>query len=217
MTTKASLSSKILAQNRDVWDAMQNHHFVRDIEDDRLESDVFHRYLVYERIFVEIAILIFGYAMVKASRLDQRVWLIGVLHALAGEQIQYFDHCFRALHIPSDAIRAAPPSSVDAFCSEMLVFARDGGYAHGIAAMLAAEWMYAKWCGRAAKRAISDPELRRWVDLHAAPEFSKQAAWLRREIDDFGEMASSEDVSAISAVFRHALELEIAFHSAAYD
>ena len=91
MTTRTSLSTKILAQNRDIWNAMQNHRFVRDIEEDRLASDVFHRYLVYERIFVETAILVFGYAMIKAPRLDGRVWLIGVLHALAGEQIQYFD------------------------------------------------------------------------------------------------------------------------------
>ena len=216
MTTKTSLSTKLLEQNRNVWDAMQNHRFVRDIEEDQLEADVFHRYLVYERIFVETAILIFGNAMVRAPHLDQKVWLIGVLHALAGEQIRYFDRSFQALQIPRDAIRATLPESVNAFCSEMLGFARDGGYAEGIAAMLAAEWMYATWCSRAAKRAIGDPELRRWVDLHAAPEFAAQAAWLRGEIDDFGESASQQDMASISAIFRRALELEIDFHSAPY-
>jgi thiaminase/transcriptional activator TenA len=216
MTTKTPLSTEILERNRDVWDAMQNHRFVRDIEEDQLRADVFRRYLVYERIFVETAMLIFGYAMVRASRLDQRIWLIGVLHALAGEQIQYFDRSFQALQILPNATRAALPASVNAFCSGMLGFARDGGYAEAIAAMLAAEWMYATWCTRAAKRPIGDRELRRWVDLHAAPEFSAQAAWLRREIDTFGESASQQDVGTLSAIFRRALELEIDFHSAPY-
>ena len=155
--------------------------------------------------------------MVRAPRLDQRVWLIGVLHALAGEQIHYFERSFQALQIPPDAVHAAMPESVKTFCSEMLAFARDGDYAEGISAMLAAEWMYATWCSRAAKRSISDPELRSWVDLHAAPEFSAQAAWLRREIDAFGETASQRDVVTISTIFRRALELEIDFHSAPYE
>jgi thiaminase (transcriptional activator TenA) len=217
MTKRSSVSSELLERNRDVWDAMQNHRFVRDIEEDRLRPDVFRRYLVYERAFVETAMLIFGYAMVKASRLDQRVWLIGVLHALAGEQIQYFDRSFQALQIPPNAGRAVLPATVEAFCSGMLDFARHGGYADAIAAMLAAEWMYATWCTRAAERPIRDPELRRWVDLHAAPEFSAQAARLRREIDAFGETALPQDIGAISAIFRQALELEIDFHSAPYE
>jgi thiaminase (transcriptional activator TenA) len=216
MTTEALLSAEILERNRDLWDTMQNHRFVRDIEEDRLEPGVFKRYLVYERAFVETAILIFGHAMVKAPRLDQRVWLIGVLHALAGEQIRYFDCAFRALRIPSDASSAGMPSSVEAFCGGMLSIARDGGYFEVIAAMLAAEWMYATWCSRAAARPSRDDELRRWVDLHAASDFAAQAEWLRHEIDTFGETASQRDVGALSAAFRRALELEINFHTAPY-
>jgi thiaminase/transcriptional activator TenA len=216
MTAQILLSAAILEQNRDVWDAMQNHRFVRDIEEDCLDPGVFKRYLVYERAFVETAIEIFGLALVKAPRLDQRVWLVGVLHALAGEQIRYFDNTFRALQIPADASSAGMPSSVEAFCTGMLTIAREGSYFDVIAAMLAAEWMYATWCSRAATRPSRDVELRRWVDLHAASEFAAQAEWLRHEIDAFGEKASQHDVDALSAVFRRALELEINFHTAPY-
>ena len=185
MTTKTPLSTEILERNRDVWDAMQNHRFVRDIEEDQLRADVFRRYLVYERIFVETAMLIFGYAMVSASRLDQRIWLIGVLHALAGEQIQYFDRSFQALQILPDATRAALPASVNSFCSGMLGFARDGGYAEAIAAMLAAEWMYATWCSRAAKRLIGRPRTQVTLGRLARRQrhFVCARAWSRGEID----------------------------------
>src|SRR5271163_2322115 len=113
MTTKVPLSSEILEQNRDVWDAMQNHRFVRDIEEDRLSDGVFHRYLVYERALVETAMPIFCHAMLKASHLEQRIWLIGVLHALAGEQILYFDRSVQALQI-QPSVTHVPPASVSA-------------------------------------------------------------------------------------------------------
>jgi thiaminase len=51
------------------------------------------------------------------------------------------------------------------------------------------------------------------VDLHAEPAFLTQADWLRRQID----AADASDEDALSRRFRRALELEIAFHAAAFE
>lgn len=208
-----TLSERIRAANQDVWDAMQAHRFVADIEADRLSPEAFRAYLIYECDFVETAMLIFGHMLVKAPGLDERRWLAGVLQALAVEQIGYFERTFEALGImAADRARALPPS-VPAFRDGMLAIARDGSYLDGVAIMLAAEWMYASWCSRAAKRPISDPVLRRWVDLHAEPEFLAQADWLRRQID----AANPDQEADLGGKFRQALELEIAFHKAPFD
>jgi thiaminase/transcriptional activator TenA len=207
-----SLSERIRAANLDVWDAMQAHRFVAEIEADTLSDEAFKAYLVYENDFVETAMLIFGHMLVKAPGLDERRWLAGVLQALAVEQIGYFQRTFEALGI-SDAERARPmPAAVLDFRNGMLALARDGSYLDGVTAMLAAEWMYATWCTRAAKRTITDPVLKRWVDLHAEPEFHAQADWLRRQVD----AADPAEEARLSAIFRRALELEIAFHTAAF-
>ena len=66
---------------------------------------------------------------------------------------------------------------------------------------------------RAAGRTIRDPVLRRWVDLHAEPDFLAQADWLRRQVD----AADPALEPALSAAFGRALALEIDFHSAPYD
>ncbi len=118
-----SLSRTLLDDNRDVWDAMQRHRFVRDIEADRLPADVFARYLVYEHAFVETAILIFGYAMPRAPDFPRRRRLIGVLHALAEEQMGYFARCFAALGL---APGARLPPAVEAFAGGMLEIAAGG-------------------------------------------------------------------------------------------
>lgn len=216
--TRPPLSDEILTQNRDVWDAMQAHRFVRDIEADRLDPAVFRRYLAYENAFVETAILIFGYSLVKAPALEEQRWLIGVLKALSEEQIDYFRRAFDNLGMPEAEWRnIALPPAVTAFRDGMLAIAAHGPYLDGITAMFAAEWMYWSWCKRAAGQNISDPVLRRWIDLHAAEVFADQARWLRQQIDLFGTELGPQSRSRLAGIFRRVLELEIDFHTAPYQ
>lgn len=216
--TLPPLSNEILTQTRDVWDAMQSHRFIRDIEEDKLDPAVFRRYLAYENAFVETAILIFGYALVKAPALEEQRQLIGVLRALSEEQIPYFQRAFESLNMREAEWRdMALPPTVAAFRDGMLAIAAHGPYLDGVTAMFAAEWMYWTWCKRASGRTISDPVLRRWVDLHAAEEFADQARWLRGQIDLFGTELNARSRSRLTGIFRRALELEIGFHTAPYE
>ena len=208
-----TLSESIRAANLDVWDAMQEHRFVAEIEQDRLPALAFKSYLIYECDFVETAMLIFGHMLIKAPGLAERRWLAGVLQALAVDQIGYFEAAFAAVGVTrADRVRPLP-ASVFAFRDGMLAIARDGTYLDGVAIMLAAEWMYATWCARAAQRTISDAIVKQWVGLHAEPAFLAQADWLRRQID----AADPSEEAALSQRFRRALELEIAFHSAPFE
>lgn len=214
--TMPTLSQQLLDPNRDVWDAMQAHRFVQDVAADRLPPDVFARYLVFEHGFVETAMLIFGHALLKAPGPAQRRRLIGVLHALAEEQVDSFRQAFAALGIaPRQAADAPLPEAVRAFECHMLAVAETGNYHDILAVMLAAEWMYATWCSRVDAAAISSAPLRRWVALHAAPEFLEQAAWLRAEVD-IADVGAAE-CRRLTALFRTTLLLEIDFHEAAYD
>ena len=210
-----TFSEELRAQNQDLWDAMQVHRFVVDIENDRLPAAVFARYLVYEGAFVETAMAIFAYGLARAPDLERRIWFAGVIDALAREQIPYFEACFAELGINTADYRPLP-DAVTVFRDEMLEIAASGTFSDVVIEMLAAEWMYATWCGRAAQARISDPALKRWVDLHAEPAFVTQAERLKDEANLIGAMADALEKGRLSAVFRRALELEVAFHSAAY-
>jgi thiaminase/transcriptional activator TenA len=209
----SALSQRIRGANRDVWVEMQTHRFVVEIEADRLSAATFKAYLIYECDFVETAMLIFGHMLVKAPGLPERRWLAGVLQALAVDQITYFEGAFAAVGVTREDRDQSLPPSVFAFREGMLGIARDGSYLDGVVIMLAAEWMYATWCSRAAKRKISNPILKQWVELHAEPAFLAQADWLRGQID----AADPAQQRALGQHFRRALELEIAFHSAPFE
>ncbi|WP_374565398.1 TenA family protein [Nitratireductor sp. ZSWI3] len=206
----------MLRENAAVLEAMVDHRFVNDIEQDRLPLEVFERYLVYEGAFVDTAISIFAYAAAKAGTIGQKRWLIGVLDALANRQIAYFERTFAARAIdPSSHALDRPP--VEAFRAGMLEIARRGGFLDIVAAMFAAEWMYWTWSKRAAATRISDPVLREWVDMHADDAFAAQARWLKDELDAAGAGLDAAERARLSGVFGQVQRLEIAFHDAPYD
>jgi thiaminase (transcriptional activator TenA) len=211
------LSDEILEANGDVWRAMQEHRFVLDIGRDQLDPRVFRRYLAYENAFVETAITIFGYLLVKAPGLLEQRWMIGVLKALSEEQITYFREAFAELGMADAEWQDIDlPMPVLAFEQGMLAIAAHRPYIDGIAAMFAAEWMYWHWCSAVATAPISDPVIRRWVDLHAAEDFAAQARWLKQQIDLAGLSLDAAGRTRVARIFRHALVLEIDFHHAPY-
>jgi thiaminase (transcriptional activator TenA) len=107
--------------------------------------------------------------------------------------------------------------SVLTFEQGMLAVAAHGSYIEGIAAMFAAEWMYWHWCSAVATAPISDPVIRRWVDLHAAEDFAAQARWLKQQIDLVGLTLDDVGRKRVARIFRRALHLEISFHHAPYE
>lgn len=210
-----TLSEQILRENAYVLEAMLDHRFVNDIKNDNLPKEAFERYLVFEGAFVDTAISIFAYAAAKAGTIEQKRWLIGVLDALANQQIAYFEKTFSARGIDPAVFDTDIPQ-VAAFRKGMLEIARDGGYLDTVAAMFAAEWMYWTWCRQASERRISDPLLRQWVDLHAHPDFAAQAFWLKAELDTAGPHLEPAERARLSAIFGRAQWLEIDFHDAPY-
>ena len=205
------------ARSEPLWTRMTTHRFTREIADDSLAAEAFQRYLVYEHAFVETAVTIFGYALVRAPSIAEQTRLVTVLGGLTGEQIGYFQRVFDALGV-SDEDRAQPvlPPAVRAFRDGMLAVAAHGEYEEILAAMVAAEWMYLTWSRVAHRRRPRDPRGAEWVALHVAPDFAGQVDWMRQQLDWLGPMLAPFRQERAAAAFRRTLELEIDFHDAPY-
>jgi thiaminase (transcriptional activator TenA) len=196
------------------WSRMQGHPFVRAIEADALPGDALRRYLIVECGFVDAAVAIFGYALVKAPDLGTRRELVTILRGLTEDQMPFFVEAFAELGVRGEPWREPPPPAAAMLREGMLGFAAHGGFAEAMTAMLAAEWTYWEFCGRCLERRLTDPVLRRWLGLHVAPPFDRQVAWLRATVDSLAAGGTADQRARLVTVFRTALELEIHFHSA---
>lgn len=211
----SSFTDQLLAQHQDMWQGMQQHRFVLDIERDQLPDSVFNRYLVFEGNFVATAIAIFALGVSKAPDIRQQRWLIGVLNALVDTQIAWFEAVLakRAIN-PNDYPDDLP--GVNRFRDGMLHVAQQGSYAEIITLMFGAEWMYYHWCLRVSAQTQKDADVRHWVDMHAEAEFHQQALWLKAELDQCALTLNSEEKQRLSDLYRTVLQWEIDFHTAAY-
>lgn len=210
-----SFTDQLLERHQPVWQEMQQHRFVRDIEQDQLPDSVFNRYLVFEGNFVATAIAIFALAVSKAPDIRQQRWLIGVLNALVDTQIAWFETVLARRGIrPGDYPDDLP--GVTTFRDGMLRVAQQGSYAEIITLMFGAEWMYYHWCKRVSEHSQQDADVRRWVDMHAEEEFHQQALWLKTELDAWASALSIEEKERLSVLYGTVLQWEIDFHTAAY-
>ncbi|MFB5078459.1 TenA family protein [Raoultella sp. C349492] len=211
-----AFSERLLREHQQVWQAMQQHRFVVDIEQDRLPETVFNRYLVFEGNFVATAIAIFALGVSKAPDIRQQRWLIGVLNALVDTQIAWFEQVLAERRVnPADYPDDRP--GVRRFRDGMLRIAREGSYEQIITLMFGAEWMYYHWCRRVSGGSQSDADLRRWVEMHAEEEFYRQARWLKEELDRCAMALNESEKQALSALYGEVLQWEIDFHTAAYE
>lgn len=210
-----AFTDRLLREHQDVWQRMQQHPFVCDIERDTLPADVFNRYLVFEGQFVATAIAIFALAVSKAPAIRQQRWLIGVLNALVDTQIAWFEDVLAKRQVnPADYPDCLP--GVRNFSDNMLKVAQRGSYAEIITLMFGAEWMYYAWCRRVSEKSQRDHDIRRWIEMHAEDEFYQQACWLKAELDRCAEELTPGEQTSLSVLYGHVLQWEIDFHSAAY-
>ncbi|WAT10253.1 TenA family protein [Rouxiella badensis] len=216
MPQRTSFTERLLAENQELWQGMQQHRFVTDIEQGALTARVFNQYLVFEGDFVATAIKIFSYAVIKAPEICQQRWLIGVLDALANEQMAYFECVMTKRNISLDGYRRSSPE-VYRFSQGMLRAAETGSYAEILTLMFAAEWMYYHWCARVSQNEIESPDVKDWVAMHAEETFISQANWLKIELDCCAENMPEREKIQLSELYAQVLQWEIDFHSAAYE
>lgn len=195
------------------WDAAVEHRFVRELADGTVDDEVFTRYLVADRSFVETLTGVFGRALAQAPP-DSRAPLADFLGVLTDEEDDYFERALGALpDPPGDPARH--PTTV-AFRDHLLAAAGEGGYAETLAVLVPAEWCYLDW----ARGVETPPEpfyLREWVELHATDEFAEFVDWLRAELDREVETLSPRRTDRVRARFERTVRLEADFFDAAYD
>lgn len=216
-TPAGNFSDWVRSVAEPLWGRMLTHRFTSDMASDAMPPDVLRRYLIYEHDFVEVAVTIFGYALVKAPSIVEQARLTEILRSLTTDQLAYFDRVFQRLGV-SEGMRhpGVLPPAVLAFREGMLGVAAHRNYEEIIAGMTAAEWMYHTWCQDAHQRRPADPVSAEWIALHVAPPFADQVAWLRGQLDCYGPELAPWRQQRVALAFRRALALEIDFHDAPY-
>lgn len=212
MTTTA-LSERLREQNRESFRQALQMRFVTEVAADTIADEVFARYLVFEREFVDTAARLCGAAVREAPSARALSGHSTALHNLVTEQYDYFTE---ALHGMGGAPQASTPAHEQAgTLTEVVLDSADAyGYPGIVTCMYAAESLYGQWCATAARTPSARAPIAEWVELHIRAPFTEQVSFLREEIDALEILPETE--SELAGVFGKTLDAEVRFHEAAY-
>lgn len=211
-----ALSQDLLREHAQFWAALTGHEFFRLAESRALPRLSRDAYFLYERAFVDQAVVVFAHILTGAPDLQARRHLVAVLRGLVHDQVDLFDSIFaRSGLAVGGLMHGERPAPVQALCDGMTEIACAGDYGTGLAAMFVAERSYLEVSRRLAAAGTGDEMLDDWFRLHTEPGFTDGVAWIAREIDVLGEQGVT--VAHLAPAFRHAIDLECEFHAAALD
>ncbi|MFG7946974.1 TenA family protein [Streptomyces cacaoi] len=207
-----TLSARLRSRNAQRWEQALAMRFVREVTDDTVDDDVFARYLLFEREFVDTAARLAGAAVREAPGPRALRGHSDSLHALVTDQYAYFTKALETTGVPETGPRAHEQASV--LTEEALDVADTLGYPGIVTCMYAAESLYATWCATADRSPSARPQVADWVHLHTVAPFTTQVRFLEAEVDALEILPETE--TELTAVFGRFLAAEVRFHDAAY-
>ncbi|MGY1843289.1 TenA family protein [Modestobacter sp. SYSU DS0875] len=206
-----SVAAGLWAADADLAAAALAHPFVQGIADGTLPRERFAGYVAQDAFFLDAFAR--AYRLGAESSGDPGVRAV-LTDLRAGVQEELRLHAGYAEQWGIDLADVQPLPATSAYVDFLLDAAGRGDAALTCAAMTPCMRLYAHLGQQLAPRAAGP--YREWVDTYAAPEFEELAATLERLLDQLCAGAADEQLVAVRAAFRRAMELEVGFFDAAW-
>jgi thiaminase/transcriptional activator TenA len=213
MAGEVSRSQHLLAASGEVLRAAFDMRFVREVSDGTIGAQAYANYLLIEESFVRTATRLHGLAVWDAPSWQAVEDNARSVHALVGEQTEYFRTVRAAWPVPAKmtADQLARSRRLSDFALET---AGAGGYAAVMTMLFAAESLYYGWCSRAREQArVPAGPVADWVALHAAEPFHAGVRALGAAVD---QLPAEVPDHRLCVWFTGLLEAEITFHDSVF-
>ncbi len=201
------------------WTDGVEHRFVQELADGTIPDEVFGRYLVQDRAFVETLIGLLGHTISDAPTLEQKRRIHQFLSMIANDEMDaYFEETFDLLGIPESEHTEPELHPVTEGLMDIVERgAREGDYEETLAVLFPTGWFYLAWGERIADADPGEEYLREWIDVHTAEELQSFVAWQHEELNRLGPDLLPRRQRRVGRNFRRTMVYEKAFFDIAYD
>lgn len=214
---ETSFTRDLWTANRDVYDAILVHPFLKELQSGRLDRDAFAFYMMQDVSYLRA----FGEALkaiaAKAPKPEWRTLLEQHAKDSLAAELQLHTSVFRDFGITADRVKRFEPAP-EAFAYEtfMLAAAHTQTFAEGLSALLPCYWIYLE-VGKELKRGGSrDPTYQRWIDNYSSSDYEQTVQKVLAIVDEVAARASREERARMQQNFRRAARYEWMFWDSAY-
>ncbi len=212
-----SFTESLWTENRDIYQAILRHPFIRGLQDGSLDRRAFSFYLIQDAHYLRH----FGRALeVVASKSPRKEWA-ALLRAHAAdalrEEQRLHRSVFQAYGITIEQVgRVEPAPEAFGYMNFLLATAHERPFPESIAALLPCYWIYAE-VGRELKRTgSSNPMYQKWIDNYSSPEYQKVVDQALAITEEVAGAARDEERGMMRENFRRSSRYEWMFWDSAY-
>ncbi|MFN8188642.1 MAG: thiaminase II [Gaiellales bacterium] len=188
------LTEELWASIEDIWKAILEHPFMRELTSGELDRDVFRFYIVQDALYlVDYARAL---ALCGARASDTDGILLFTKNAASAIEVEraLHDEFFSEFELSSDEVRSTPMAPTNrAYTSYLLSACYGGSFAECLGAILPCFWIYRE-VGRALlAKGSPDPLCQRWIDTYGGDEYGEGVEQVLRMTDRIGaEIGTAE-------------------------
>jgi thiaminase/transcriptional activator TenA len=196
----------------ELWEAQQEHPFVRGIGDGTLDPERFRFYMRQDYLFLIEYGRVLALACARAPRLELMERFADLAQATLRTEMDLHRAYAAEWGISrGDLERERPHTATRAYTDFLLRTAALGDFGELVAALLPCMWGYSELGQRLAEgRRPIDERYARWIEMYSGDEFARLARWCREVCDQVAAGAGEETRGRMQEAFlassRHELE-----------
>lgn len=214
---KANFTAELWSENRDIYEQILHHPFLKGLVDGTLEREAFTFYMIQDAHYLRE----FARALnVTAAKAPKEEWA-ALLGAHATDTFKYerklHESIFNQYAISEAQIaRTEPAPEAFAYTSFLVSTAFSRPFSESLAALLPCYWIY--WeVGKELKRQGSkDPVYQKWIEAYSSEEYGDSVKAVLAIVDNVARSAKGDELELMKENFRRSARYEWMFWDSAY-
>jgi thiaminase (transcriptional activator TenA) len=196
-------TERLRRQAAGIWDAQNQHPFVRGIGDGTLELEKFKFWLRQDYVFLIEYARLFALAAARCPDLKTMTRFATLLKETVETEMNLHRDYAAEFHISShDLEQESPAPTTRAYTDFLLRTATTGEFAELAAALLPCMWAYSE-IGRhlAAQPKSGEKPYANWIAMYSSSEFAELAQWCRDLVDSLAAGLPERNLLKLEAAF----------------
>lgn len=198
------VTERLLEATKEIWDAYNEHPFVKGIQDGTLERDKFRFYIIQDYLYLEEYAKVFAIGVAKAKSIETAQLFAKYIEVMNGE-LDVHNGYMGIFQVSEEEI-ANTAQSLDnlSYTSYMLRVAYEEGEAEILAAILSCAYSYeviAKNIVANNPNAVKDDFYGKWIQGYASEEYAKGNIVLLDILNQLTQNYSEEQIQHLIDIF----------------
>ena len=218
LVSATPFTDELWAANRDVYEQILRHPFLRGMTDGTLDRQTFVRYLLQDAYYLHEFADGLKAAAAKSPRKDWADLLTEHANDSLAEELRLHESVFKEFGVSREDIDTVEPlPDAFAYTSFILAATHRGTFGEAMAAVLPCYWIYLEVGRELKKQGSPDPIYRKWIDAYGSAEYAKAVDQVRAIVDEVARQASPAELERMREHYRRGSRYEWMFWNAAYD